>query len=83
MEAEVEEKVSEGRQGIFLPASRLVGNYGTMETSQQTLGATGASLSTGRTGTKTFVYFLKWTSDSQSAWQAVPFHFHAIEEQLD
>jgi len=80
------EKVYEGRPGAsFFQPRDWWGNYGTMEDlSNKLSGPTGGVVidKTGL-GTRTFVYFLKWTSDSQSGMAGgTPSIFTALEEQL-
>ena len=80
------EKVSEGRPGAsFFQPRDWWGNYGTMEDLANKLSGPTGGVVIDRTGlgTKTFVYFLKWTSDSQSGMAGgAPSIFTAIEEQL-
>jgi uncharacterized protein (TIGR03435 family) len=80
------EKVSEGRPGAsFFQPRNWWGNYGTMgDLASKLSGPTGGVVidKTGL-GTKTFNYFLKWTSDSQSGMAGgTPSIFTALEEQL-
>jgi uncharacterized protein (TIGR03435 family) len=83
--SKLREKVSEGRPGAsFIMPRNWWGNYGTMgDLASKLAGPTGGVVidKTGL-GTKTFIYFLKWTSDSQSGAGGDPSIFKALEEQL-
>jgi uncharacterized protein (TIGR03435 family) len=80
------EKVFEGRPGAsFFQPRDWWGNYGTMEDLANKLSGPTGGVVIDKTGlgTKTFVYFLKWTSDSQSGMAGgAPSIFTALEEQL-
>jgi uncharacterized protein (TIGR03435 family) len=80
------EKVLEERPGasFFMPRNWW-GNYGTMEDIASKLAGPTGGVVIDKTGlgTKTFIYFLKWTSDSQSGTAGgAPSIFTALEEQL-
>jgi uncharacterized protein (TIGR03435 family) len=79
------ENVQESNPGASFFQPRDWGNYGTMEDLANKLSGPTGGVVIDRTGlgTKTFVYFLKWTSDSQSGMAGgAPSIFTAIEEQL-
>ncbi|MFZ1084574.1 MAG: TIGR03435 family protein [Terracidiphilus sp.] len=80
------EKVSDGRPGAsFFQPRNWWGNYGTMEDLASKLSGPTGGVVIDKTGlgTKTFNYFLKWTSDSQSgAAGGAPSIFTALEDQL-
>ena len=80
------EKVLEGHPGgsFFMPR-HWWGIYGTMEDLANKLSGPAGGVVIDKTGlgTKTFGYFLKWTSDSQSDMGgSAPSIFTALEEQL-
>jgi uncharacterized protein (TIGR03435 family) len=80
------EKASEVRPGSsFFRPRNWWGNYGTMEDLASKLAGPTGGVVIDKTGlgTKTFIYFLKWTSDSQSGMAGgAPSIFTALEEQL-
>ena len=80
------EKVSEGRPGAsFFQPRDWWGNYGTMKDLASKLSGPTGGVVIDKTGlgTKTFNYFLKWTSDSQSGMAGgAASIFTALEEQL-
>ena len=79
------EKVLEDHPGASFFRPRVWANYGTMEDLASKLAGPTGSVVIDKTGlgTKTFGYFLKWTSDSQSDMGgSAPSIFAALEEQL-
>lgn len=80
------ERVYEGRPGAsFFQPRDWWGNYGTMEDLANKLAGPTGGVVIDKTGlgTKTFIYFLRWTSDSQSAVASGDVSiFTALEEQL-
>jgi uncharacterized protein (TIGR03435 family) len=80
------EEVYEGRPGAsFFQPRDWWGNYGTMEDLASKLAGPTGGVVIDKTGLgmKTFIYFLNWTSDSQSGVAGgAPSIFKALEEQL-
>ena len=79
------EKLSEGRPGASFIMPRHWTNYGTMEDLASKLAGPTGGVVVDKTGLgmKTFMYELKWTSDSQSGMAAgAPSIFEALEQQL-
>ena len=79
------EKLLEGRPGASFFMPRHWRNYGTMEDLASNLAGPTGGVVIDKTGlgTKTFIYELKWTSDSQSGVAGGdPSIFTALEEQL-
>jgi uncharacterized protein (TIGR03435 family) len=79
------EKDFEGRPGASFFQPLNWGNYGTMEDLASKLAGPTGGVVVDKTGLgmKTFMYELKWTSDSQSGMAAgAPSIFEALEQQL-
>jgi uncharacterized protein (TIGR03435 family) len=83
--SKLKEKVIELHSGASFFQPRISWNYGTMEDLASKLAGPTGGVVIDKTGlgTKTFIYELQWTSDSQSSTASgAPSIFSALEEQL-